>query len=267
MSLTFGSLFAGIGGFDLGLERAGMRCEWQVEIDDYCRRVLAKHWPEVRRYKDVREWKPRSGGDRVDVIAGGFPCQDLSTAGKQKGLSAERSGLWFEFRRIVSALAPSWVVVENVYNAWRKWLPFVRRDLWERGYATLPLRLRAQDFGAWHRRSRGFVVAHTDSSKLRPELWRCKPRKGEAFARNTRAPRVAADAVRDGREKRTERPTQQEGWKASTDGAPVRWPSEPAVGRVVHGLPGRVDRIRGLGNAVVPQVAEWIGRRIVEVSA
>uniref|UniRef100_UPI0035617122 DNA cytosine methyltransferase n=1 Tax=Stieleria sp. TaxID=2795976 RepID=UPI0035617122 len=95
MTLTFGSLFAGIGGIDLGFERAGMTCKWQVEIDDYARRVLAKHWPDVRRHDDVRTW-PQPDTERVDVIAGGFPCQDISYAGKGAGLAGERSGLFFE---------------------------------------------------------------------------------------------------------------------------------------------------------------------------
>src|SRR5687767_562507 len=111
--MTFGSLFAGIGGFDLGFERAGMRCEWQVEIDPYCRRVLAKHWPDVRRWDDVRTFPP-DGDWGVDVICGGFPCQDISAAGKQAGIEGERSGLWGEYERIIRVLRPRIVVVENV---------------------------------------------------------------------------------------------------------------------------------------------------------
>ena len=112
--LTFGSLFAGIGGFDLGLERAGMRCEWQVEIDPYARAVLAKHWPEVRRWEDVRTFPPKEGEWGVDVICGGFPCQDISVAGKGVGLAGARSGLWYEFARIIGEIRPRFVIVENV---------------------------------------------------------------------------------------------------------------------------------------------------------
>ena len=106
--MTFGSLFAGIGGLDLGLERAGMECRWQVEIDEFCRKVLAKHWPEVPKYGDIgkltgEELEP------VDLICGGFPCQDLSQAGRRAGLEGDRSGLWFEFARIVGVLRPRWV--------------------------------------------------------------------------------------------------------------------------------------------------------------
>ena len=111
--ITFGSLFAGIGGIDLGFERAGMQCKWQVEIDEYARKVLAKHWPKVRRHDDVRTW-PQPDSERVDVITGGFPCQDVSAAGKRIGIKGERSGLWFEMLRVVRELRPQIVVVENV---------------------------------------------------------------------------------------------------------------------------------------------------------
>lgn len=106
--MTFGSLFSGIGGLDLGLEWAGMTCKWQVEIDEYCRRVLQKHWPRVLKFEDVRHFPPTCGCDpicdicgwqRVDLICGGFPCQDVSLAGKRAGIDGERSGLWAEIAR------------------------------------------------------------------------------------------------------------------------------------------------------------------------
>jgi len=103
--LSFGSLFAGIGGFDLGFERAGMVCKWQVEIDDYATRVLAKHWPSVHRERDIRDCGPHNL-ERVDVICGGFPCQDISYAGLGAGLDGERSGLFFEAIRLVCELRP-----------------------------------------------------------------------------------------------------------------------------------------------------------------
>src|SRR4051794_35686151 len=113
--MTFGSLFAGIGGMDLGLERSGMTCSWQVEIDPFARKVLAKHWPDVRRHDDVRTFPPEPvDGWRVDLIAGGFPCQDISVAGKGAGLDGARSGLWTEIVRTVRLLRPRFLVVENV---------------------------------------------------------------------------------------------------------------------------------------------------------
>lgn len=113
MTLTVGSLFSGIGGLELGLERAGMRTVWQVEQNEYCRKVLAKHWPDVQRFIDVREVGAHNLPP-VDLICGGFPCQDISNAGTMEGLAGERSGLWSEYARIVRELRPRYVVVENV---------------------------------------------------------------------------------------------------------------------------------------------------------
>ena len=112
MTFTFGSLFAGIGGLDLGLERAGMVCSWQVEIDEYCRRVLAKHWPDVERFEDVRECGAHNL-EPIDLICGGFPCQPHSVAGKRKGAADDRD-LWPEYFRIVAELRPRYVLAENV---------------------------------------------------------------------------------------------------------------------------------------------------------
>ena len=101
--MRFGSLFAGIGGMDLGLERAGMECAWQVEIDPYCQKVLAKHWPDVQRFGDIKDCGAHNL-EPVDLICGGFPCQDISLAGKGAGIEGERSGLWSEYHRIICEL-------------------------------------------------------------------------------------------------------------------------------------------------------------------
>jgi DNA (cytosine-5)-methyltransferase 1 len=110
--LTFGSLFAGIGGFDLGLERAGLVCQWQVEIDPFCRKVLEKHWPQVKRYDDVRTVGAGTL-EAVDLVCGGFPCQPHSLAGRRQG-SADERDLWPEFARVIRELGPRWVLAENV---------------------------------------------------------------------------------------------------------------------------------------------------------
>src|SRR5687767_14421804 len=128
--MTFGSLFAGIGGFDLGFERAGMRCVWQVEIDPYCRRVLAKHWPNVRRHDDVRTFD----GEPCDVLCGGFPCIDISNAGERAGLSGADSGLWREMVRAVRMVRPRIAVVENVAALLCRGMGTVCGDLAESGY-------------------------------------------------------------------------------------------------------------------------------------
>ncbi len=162
MSLTFGSLFSGIGGFDLGFEQAGLSCAWQVEIDPAARSVLAKYWPDVPCYEDVRD-VGRHNLQPVDVICGGFPCQDLSVAGKRAGLAGERSGLWFEFRRILAELRPRWVVIENVPGLLSSHggrdFAVLLRGLVELGYGVSYRVLDAQYFGVAQRRRRVFLVA------------------------------------------------------------------------------------------------------------
>ncbi len=259
MTLTIGSLFSGIGGLELGLERAGLGpVLWQCEIDPFCRRVLAKHWPTVTRFEDVT--RPRDYPN-VDVICGGFPCQDVSSAGKQRGLGGNRSGLWYHFAAIVAQVRPRFVVVENVTSGVRAWLPAVRRQLCELGYRSQALGIAASDLGAPHRRSRVFVVAHTDPND-RGLARRREPHRHRAEGR---AP-DAADALRGGA--LLERGRGQERSEA-TD--PVRGGSsawrgpEPDLVRMVPGLPRGVDghRRRSLGNSVVPQCAEVVGRVIM----
>ena len=156
--MKFGSLFTGIGGIDLGFERAGMKCAWQVEIDDYCNRVLEKHWPNVERFRDVRTVGKHNLAP-VDLIAGGFPCQPHSVAGKRRGKEDDRN-LWPEFMRIVRELKPRWVVGENVPGIITTMLDDVLADLEGAGYTPLTFNIPASAFGANHRRYRIFVVAH-----------------------------------------------------------------------------------------------------------
>ncbi len=228
MAITFGSLFAGIGGLDLGLERAGMECRWQVEIDDYAQRVLAKHWPDVRRHDDIRTW-PQPGAERVDLICGGFPCQDISYAGQGAGLSGERSGLFYELIRVVREMEPRYVLLENVAALLTRGLDDVLGTLASLGFDAEWHCIPAAAVGAPHIRDRVFVVAYA----------------------------VCGPQGTGRREQHTE--GGEEKWAMDSN-----WLVEPAVGRVANGVPARVDRLRGLGNAVVPQVAEWIGRRIME---
>jgi DNA (cytosine-5)-methyltransferase 1 len=236
--MTFGSLFAGIGGFDLGFERAGLKCEWQVEIDPYCRRVLAKHWPDVRRHDDVRTFPPE-GEWGVDVICGGFPCQDISEAGKWLGLDGERSGLWREFARIIRVVRPRLVVVENVSALLFRGLGDVLADLAGLGFdaewGVLPLCA----LGAPHTRERVFIVANADRRDLRAS----GPDQMEV------APTGFSDL-------RPRGPGQLENW----------WTTQPEPCSVVYGLPGIVDRLRPYGNTVSPVAAEWIGRRLMSVA-
>lgn len=157
--MRIGSLFSGIGGLELGLEWAGLgHVVWQVEKDEYCRAVLEKHWPGVERFEDVCT-VGKSNLSPVDLICGGFPCQDVSGAGKGAGLAGERSGLWREYARIVSELRPEWVLVENVTSGANRWVDTVVCELEQRGYACFPIPLSAFDVGAPHLRRRVFIVA------------------------------------------------------------------------------------------------------------
>lgn len=235
--LTFGSLFAGIGGFDLGFERAGMRCEWQVEIDPYCQRVLAKHWPNARRWDDVRTFPP-AGEWGVDVICGGFPCQDISSAGKHAGLDGERSGLWFEYQRIIRILRPRYVVVENVADLLVRGFDRVLGGLAACGYDAEWQCLPAGAFGAVYSRDRVFVLACDANGNDDSPLGASEGQRKEA----------AADGSLQGQD------TKRLPWRSSDrPGWRGYWSDEPAVGRVANGIPSRMDRLHGVGNAVVPK--------------
>ena len=259
--LTFGSLFAGIGGFDLGFERAGMACKWQVEIDDYANRVLKKHWPDVRRWRDVCTW-PQQDTDRVDVICGGFPCQDISYAGRGAGLDGERSGLFFEAIRVVCELRPRCVVLENVAALLTRGLDRVLGTLAEVGYDAEWHCIPAAAVGAPHIRDRVFLLGwNTDSSddnsfKARNQQNAIASRIGSRSHERKSTVLANAESFHAQRQHDRSRHVQlgRSGW----------WATEPDVGRVADGVPARVDRLRGLGNAVVPQVAEYVGRMVLE---
>ncbi len=161
--MIFGSLFTGIGGFDLGLERAGMACQFQVETDAYCNRILERHWPQVPRFGDVRDCGA-GNLSHVDLICGGFPCQDVSTAGKRKGLVGEQSGLWFEFERVLGELRPAWAVIENVPGLLTSHqgrdFSLILNALSEMGYGVAWRILDSRWFGVAQRRRRVFIVGH-----------------------------------------------------------------------------------------------------------
>ena len=258
--MKIGSLFSGIGGLELGLEWAELgEAVWQVEIDEKLQNCLAAHWPNAKRYSDIRDVRG-ADLDPADLICGGFPCQDVSSAGKRAGLSGSRSGLWFEFRRLVEELRPEWVCVENVASGAKKWVDAVRQDLERLGYASLPIPISAADCGAWHRRSRIFIIAYRNGEFLRIERRGGAGSKGQsavlAQGRTHEATTSDVDRERQRQQGRIER--EERRW--TCDG--YQWTSEPDVARMVHGLPGRVDRERALGNSVVPQCAEVVGQVI-----
>jgi DNA (cytosine-5)-methyltransferase 1 len=244
-ALTIGSLFSGIGGLELGLERGignGAHTVWQVEQNEYCRAVLAKHWPDATRYEDVRH-VGRSNLTPVDVICGGFPCQDISTAGAKAGLAGQRSGLWREYARIVGELRPRYVVVENV------------AALLSRGFGDVLGDLAALGYDAWWDCIPASAVGAPIGREGRDRIWLVAYPNG----RGRSGPRLSRQA----RRKLLGRPAG--GGRAVPrlpDSAPDHWAVEPCVGRVADGVPARVERLHALGNAVVPQVAEVVGRLI-----
>ena len=265
--ITFGSLFAGIGGFDLGFERAGMICKWQVEIDDYANRVLEKHWPQVHRERDIRKCGCHNL-EPVDVICGGFPCQDISYAGLGAGLDGERSGLFFEAIRLVCELRPRIVVLENVAALLTRGLDRVLGTLAEIGYDAEWHCIPAAAVGAPHIRDRVFVLAHSSSygdseRKERSRRFGTDKQSFVGMDPNTTSRRRKRSDKPNGSSKGTRKDRRLQSSRVCS-GIGRWWEVEPDVGRVANGVPARVDRLRGLGNAVVPQVAEWIGRRIVE---
>jgi DNA (cytosine-5)-methyltransferase 1 len=229
------SLFAGIGGLELGLERVGMTTVGQVELDPYCTEILTRHWPEVPRHDDVRtagDWWASQPRPPVDVVCGGFPCQPFSAAGRQAGTADERWG-WPWMADVVRAVRPRYVVVENVAALVRDADAFgwLLRDLHQLGFDAEWSTVTACTFGAPHRRRRLYLVAYPRGPRL----------QGLHEARGRVDLQPAPRHVRRD------------------------WAPEPAVARVADGVPRRLVRhaIHALGNAVVPQVAEHIGRVVI----
>jgi len=353
-------LFSGIGGFSLGLERAGMRTIAFCEIDPYCRKVLAKHWPGIPCYDDVttltverlaadgiielvanadqqqsqlatragRAQRGAQNGQRqllignagVDVICGGFPCQDISTAGKGAGITGERSGLWKEYARIIGEVRPRYAIIENVSALLHRGIGDVLYDLSALGYDAEWHCIPASAVGAPHRRDRVWIIASdprclgrpatepenprtdrtprsewreqadgsagygdvADADQPRLEGWlraglrQCAGERaawaggasmadapcellngsGTAGPRRRRQPSDGGGDVSDADSEPPGRP-------AVAWGERGHWLAEPDVGRVADGVPARVDRLRSLGNAVVPQIPEIIGRAIM----
>jgi len=202
--MDIGSLFAGIGGLEKGLEASGLgRVIWQVEQDQFCRTILAKHWPDAdRSVCDVR-LATASVLRRVDILCGGFPCQDVSAAGAGAGLSGARSGLWYEYHRAVLDLRPRAVVVENVASGASRWLVPVRRMLETSGYRTRAISVAASDVGAPHRRSRIFVIGLADADRLR--VAQSQGHLSQSGRRSLDGGQTVADAMRSRREGTDER--------------------------------------------------------------
>jgi len=346
-------LFSGIGGFSLGLERAGMETVAFCEIEEYPRKVLQKHWPDVPIYEDVRklskEELEKDGITDIELICGGYPCQPFSVAGKQRGEDDDRH-LWPEMYRLIKTIRPRWVIAENVAGHINMGLDTVLSDLEAEAYTWWTFVIPACAVDAKHRRDRlwivgnsehdgpltatkrgiseaavgnnsqgqektrelegagrspgdvimgdstddrspdqcgtaidakpehapirgnGGAVADTNNARLQGGVFRGIPEKTIQVALTGCGENVA-DTERE-RQQGPGKPiepkysaTSGEGQaaRAVSGGVKCEWLTEPDVGRVANGVPGRVDRLKALGNAVVPQIPEIIGRAIMEV--
>ncbi len=268
-------LFSGIGGFSLGLERAGMKTIAFCEMDQNCQKVLKKHWPDVPIFDDVKKLKWSERGTPIDVICGGFPCQDISVAGKKVGIKGERSGLWKEFKRLIKEIEPRYAIIENVPNLRNLGLARVLKDLWALGYDTEWHIISARSIGAPHLRERLWIIAYPKSNGgardsgdiLGEKKKESKIRGPESYGSSTNEISSNTYNLRC--------------WKpfASTEEA-SRWWSKAAarvgyweeaqsyICGVDDGVSGKLDKIRRsrvkmLGNSVLPQIPQLIGEAII----
>ena len=294
-------LFSGIGGFSLGLHRTGgFETVAFVERDDYAQKVLAKNFPDVPIFDDVRTFDA-DGLGRIDVVTGGYPCQPFSQAGQRRGAEDDRH-LWPEMARIIRQCNPTWVVAENVAGHITMGLDEVLSDLEGQGYATRPFVIPACAVDAPHRRDRVWIIAHNDSqhrsaNEREPNAKTDGRHKFGGICENVSDTQNEGVIGRDRKQGNDDggsgRGVFDEGRGRADDGAedvaqtdnsgrgkqrgekPVRkeqsaierscrWLPEPRVGRVAHGIPNRVDRLKGLGNAVVPQIVTMIGYAILQ---
>tara|TARA_R110000850_G_scaffold226321_1_gene351578 strand:+ start:82 stop:915 length:834 start_codon:yes stop_codon:yes gene_type:complete len=266
-------LFAGIGGFSLGLHRTGgFETVAFVERDDYAQKVLAKNFLDVPIFDDVRTFDA-DGLGRIDVITGGFPCQPWSVAGKREGhLDTQDRDLWPKMASIIEELQPKWVIGENVQGFVNEPMGLARTlaDLESIGYQSTYWILPAAGVGAPHRRNRVFILAHTRHGR-RGDIrvtekgqypQRERSTDTDSVSGSSKQPSSVADTdstLSEGNE-RAKRSEQERANNSQLS----RWATEPDICRVAHGIPRRVDRLRCLGNAIVPQIATQIGNAILE---
>lgn len=306
--LTHGSLFSGIGGFDLAAHWVGWNNVFQCEKDDWCRKVLAKNFPDTKRYEDIKKFNAKKYEGTIDVISGGFPCQPFSVAGNKKGKDDDRY-LWEEMLRIIREVKPSFVVGENVPGIIGMALDTVLFDLENEGYTTETYIIPACAKNAWHRRDRVWIIAYSNDngnnrasrqneSQAKKERIQkrhkmeqfgkpsgistnAKTGRGREFGNGEQTQRnesrdetqsiggsSSANATNANNSRRKEQRQQiTDATKFFAPKCSSWWEAEPAMGRVVDGLPKRVDRTKGLGNAIVPQIAYEIFSAIRDVLA
>ena len=282
-------LFSGLGGFSLGLEATGgFETVAFCDIEKFSRKVLKKHWPNVKQYKDIKELTYEQIKEDtlapIDIVTGGYPCQPFSIAGSQRGEKDTRH-LWPDMFRIVKECKPTWVIGENVSGHIKLGLDTVLQDLESEGYSVRAFSISASSIGANHQRERVWIIAHSNMENTRQHGRRIEstwdtesigPRTFEETERSSNSNKVngssegaslvgeSSDTNSQGlqgrrseqqlRKDETERPTSWDSW----------WESEPSVGRVANGIPHRVDRLKGLGNSLVPAIPYAIGHSILE---
>ena len=235
------SLFSGGGLGDYGLELAGMEIVGQVEIDDYCQKILKLRWPDVPKWTDIKNVRGEevvSQCGAIDLISGGFPCQPHSNIGHRKGNQDERD-LWSEMFRVIKEVKPRFVVGENVSGIIGTILDKVLSDLESQDYQTITLVFPAHSIGAPHLRERLFIMANTKSNKPNGVERKAESVNAKRFSRME----FKRNALASGRN---------------------FWTTESSMGRVANGIANRVDRLKLLGNGQVVQVVEWIGKQIME---
>ncbi len=304
-------LFSGIGGFKLACDWVWGKesnCVGFVEIDKFCQKVLKKHWPDVPIYDDVKTFKYDG---KADLITGGFPCQDISIAGKGVGIEGNRSGLWSEFKRIISEVRPQFALIENVPALTFRGLDRVLCDLAEIGYDAEWQCISAAEVGAWHKRERIWILSYpkhnTNRANFRPSAEKERLQSIDRTTGCTGMPCGTSDKIPDserntegttfgpkineGRSnhkpyngygmgdefgnsseiisnttnKRLERQVSENKFSRGQQGLLAEcdwWAVEPELGRVAHGIPNRVDRLKSIGKAIVPQVAFIIMQKI-----
>jgi len=275
--MTHGSLFSGIGGFDLAAQWLGWKNLFQVEIDEYCNKLLKQNFPNTKQYGDIKEFDGTEWKRKVGVLSGGFPCQPFSVSGQRKADEDERF-LWSEMLRAVRQIEPPFVVAENVTGLLtiKKGILFeqVCADLENSGYEVQPFIIPACAKDAPHKRERLWFVAYSDSFRCNYEQEKigqslCNGKQNNPIEEQSREQQqcrfeqssiIHSDTEGGRLEKRkTETAIQYDAECGSMQGGELgrenSWHIEPSVGRVAHGIPNRVDRIKGLGNAIVPQVA------------
>ena len=267
-------LFSGIGGFSLGLEATGgFETVAFCDYDSYCQKILRKHWPWVTIYDDIKELNHEklnsNGHTKIDIITGGYPCQPFSVAGRKKGEEDPRH-LWPEYFRLIKELRPSWIIGENVSGHVKLGLDTVLENLESEGYSARTFSISASSIGANHQRERIWIVANSGCSwgsgsefqrKNENEIKKENANQFERSSSSSQSDMVYSDSERlEKWESIGENFSQEYQTLIGADW----WSIEPDVGRVANGVPKRVDRLKSLGNSLVPHIPYYIGMSILQ---